>query len=231
MKISKQFLTALLVFLSLGCFALLLSLFLPPARSSSQEGAVTLSDRAQNAFSSVVIENASGSYTITCDEEGYHCDQLKGLPLSENAFDALAQECTSLTAWGPLEQTKDPDSPAPDYGFDLPLARAQAVYSDGGGILIEVGAQIAGTDQYYIRVNGSKSVYRIDRGSIRYLLADPSVYLDLSLAPYGADGTVLPSRIKLTEGEESIELERLYTVKTDGAGFSYNYRLVGERPY
>ena len=231
MKISKQFLTALLVFLSLGCFALLLSVFLPSAQPSSKEGSVTLSDRAQNAFSSVEIENASGNYTITYDGEGYHCDQLKGLPLSTDAFDELAQECTSLTAWGPLEQPKDPDSPAPDYGFDLPLARAEAVYSDGGGILIEVGSQIAGTDQYYIRVNGSQSVYRIDRASIRYLLAEPSVYLDLSLAPSRSDGTVLPSSIKLTTGEESIELERLRTTQTDGAGFSYNYRLVGPRPY
>ena len=50
MKIGKQFLTALLVFLALGCFVLFLSLFLPSRTSSSQEDAVTLSDRAPKRF-------------------------------------------------------------------------------------------------------------------------------------------------------------------------------------
>ena len=231
MKIGKQFLTALLVFLALGCFVLFLSFFLPSRTSSSQEDAVTLSDRAQNAFSSVEIENASGSYTITYDDDGYHCDQLKGLPLSAAAFDELAKECTSLTAWGPLEQPRNSDGGVPDYGFSFPVARAEAVYSDGGGILIEIGAQVTGANQYYIRVNGSSSVYRIDRSSIRYLLSDPSVYLDLSLAPSTADGGSSPSKIRLTQGQTVLELERMRTAQTDGAGFSYNYQLVGKHPY
>ena len=230
MKIGKQFLTALLVFLALGCFVLFLSFFLPSRTSSSQEDAVTLSDRAQNAFSSVEIENASGSYTITYDDDGYHCDQLKGLPLSAAAFDELAKECTSLTAWGPLEQPRNSDGGVPDYGFSFPVARAEAVYSDGGGILIEIGAQVTGANQYYIRVNGGSSVYRIDRASIAYLLSDISSYLDLSLSPVDGEANALPTTIQLTRGEQTLRLDRLPYTQTDGMGLRYNYRLVGDRP-
>ena len=188
MKISTQFFTSLIVFAVLGAGAVFLSLFFPQ-NPGEQQTEVTLSDRAQNAFASAEVTNTQSSYSVLQEDGTYQCEQLAGLPLSQEAFDELARECTSLSAIGPLVQ--DPEEPV-DYGFDHPLARVQASYSDGGGILIEVGSQIAGTDQYYIRVNGSNSVYQVGRSSIRYLLADISSYLDLSLSPSEEGNTAPP---------------------------------------
>ena len=226
MKISKQFYTSLVVFALLGVGVIALSLLFPASRGK-QQTEVTLADRAQNAFAQVEIVNAGGSYQVTYEDDVYRCPQLSGLPLSQAAFDELARECTSLSAVGPLQQ--DPDHPV-DYGFDFPLARAQASYSDGGGILIEVGSQIAGTDQYYIRVNGSNSVYQVGRSSIRYLLADISSYLDLSLSPSEEGNTALPSQIVFTENGQTLQLDRLYSTRTDAMGMSYQYQLAGDRP-
>ncbi len=228
MKINKQFLTALLVFLVLGIGTLLLFFFLPPAAHGAAAEPVTLSDRAQNAFVSAEITNAGGRYVVTAEDGVFSCDLLAGLPVSQAAFERLAQECTSLTADRPAP-APDEDA-APDYGFEHPLAQARAVYSDGSGIFIEVGAQIAGTDQYYIRVDHSTSVYLIGREAIRCLLADISAYLDLSLTPDGVDEDTLPSSISVFSGARSLQLEKLALPETDGAGFSYRYRLSGSRP-
>ncbi|HIV87437.1 MAG TPA: DUF4340 domain-containing protein [Candidatus Pygmaiobacter gallistercoris] len=226
MKISKQFFTSLIVFAVLGAGAVFLSLFFPQ-NPGEQQTEVTLSDRAQNAFASAEVTNTQGSYSVLQEDGTYQCEQLAGLPLSQEAFDELARECTSLSAIGPLVQ--DPEEPV-DYGFDHPLARVQASYSDGGGILIEVGSQLIGSDQYYIRVNGGSSVYRIDRASIAYLLSDISSYLDLSLSPVDGEANALPTTIQLTRGEQTLRLDRLPYTQTDGMGLRYNYRLVGDRP-
>ena len=226
MKISKQFFTSLIVFAVLGAGAVFLSLFFPQ-NPGEQQTEVTLSDRAQNAFASAEVTNTQGSYSVLQEDGTYQCEQLAGLPLSQEAFDELARECTSLSAIGPLVQ--DPEKPV-DYGFDHPLARVQASYSDGGGILIEVGSQLIGSDQYYIRVNGGSSVYRIDRASIAYLLSDISSYLDLSLSPVDGEANALPTTIQLTRGEQTLRLDRLPYTQTDGMGLRYNYRLVGDRP-
>ena len=225
MKINKQFFTSLLAFTVLGVLAVSLSLFFPSSRSEAPTE-VTLSDRAQNAFASVEIINAGGAYSVTAEDGVYSCDRLAGLPLSQSACDELARECTSLTAVGPLVQ--DPDAPV-DYGFDFPLAQAQATYSDGGGISIEVGAQITGTDQYYIRVNGGNTVYQIGRSSIRYLLSDISSYLDLSLSPVEEAGNALPSSIEWTTNGQTLRLDRLPIPQTDGMELSYSYQLAGDR--
>ena len=228
MKINKQFLTALLVFLVLGVCTLLLFFLLPSAAHGAAAEPVTLSDRAQNAFASAEVTNAGGSYTVTAEDGVFACDLLAGLPVSQAAFEQLAQQCTSLTAEGPVAPPSGSGT-VPDYGFDHPLAQVKAAYSDGGGIFIEVGAQIAGTDQYYIRVDHSASVYRIGKEAIRCLLADISAYLDLSLTPDGADRDTLPSRISVNTGAQSLQLEKLPLPETDGAGFSYRYRLAGDR--
>lgn len=226
MKISKQFYTSLVVFAVLGAGTVFLSLLFPQ-NQGDQQSEVTLSDRAQNAFASAAVTNVGGSYTVSQEDGTYFCDELDGLPLSQEAFDELARECTSLSAIGPLVQ--DPDQPV-DYGFDFPLARVQASYSDGGGILIEIGHQIAGTDQYYIRVNGGSSVYQIDHSSIAYLLSDISSYLDLSLSPIAEDTSASPSTIRLSKGDQTLRLDRLTYAQTDGMGLRYNYQLIGDRP-
>lgn len=102
MKINKQFLTALLVFLVLGVCTLLLFFLLPSAAHGAAAEPVTLSDRAQNAFASAEVTNAGGSYTVTAEDGVFACDLLAGLPVSQAAFEQLAQQCTSLTAEGPV---------------------------------------------------------------------------------------------------------------------------------
>ena len=62
---------------------------------------------------------------------------------------------------------------------------------------------------------------------MRWLLADRSAYLDLSLAPAGADESVLPTRIELIQQDlPTLILERLPAPETDGAGMQYRYRLT-----
>ena len=117
MKVKHQFFAALGCFLALGLAALALMALAPAGQAAPGAlSPVVLSDRAQNAFASARVTNASGSYTVQASGIGtYTCPELAGLPASQQAFEGLAQQCTSLTAYGPAE-------PAEDYGFDRPTA-------------------------------------------------------------------------------------------------------------
>lgn len=226
MKVKHQLLAALGCFLALGLAAVALVALLPAKQGGPGTlGQVVLSDRAQNAFARARVTNASGSYLVEAQAGGgYSCDLLAGLPANQQAFEQLAQQCTSLTAFGPISPAQSRSGEG--YGFERPLARAEVEYSDGGGILIELGNPVAGCDQYYLQIDGGPSVYQVDRQAVRWLLADRSAYLDLSLAPAGADGSVLPTRIELQQaGLPDLALERLPAPQQDGAGGQYRYRL------
>ncbi len=225
MRFNKQFTAALVAFAVLGLLVLALFALLPDTYRQDNLP-VTLSDRAQNAFAAGIITNASGSYTVQEKNGVFNCETLDGLPTSQQAFETLAQQCTSLTAYGPVDQAHA--TPA-DYGFDTPTATANVTYSDAGGIHIEVGAAVAGTSQYYIRVDKSAAIYRIDKNEIRYLLADQSAYLDLSLTPSGTDSSTLPTAITLTQNDTTLSLKRLDAVAVDGVGLTYQYQLQNER--
>lgn len=225
MRFNKQFTAALGAFAVLGLLVLALFALLPDTYRQDNLP-VTLSDRAQNAFATGVFTNAGGSYTVQAKNGAFRCETLDGLPTSQQAFETLAQQCTSLTAYGPVGQTGATPS---DYGFDTPTATADVTYSDAGGIYIEVGAAVAGTSQYYIRVDKSAAIYRIDKNDIRYLLSDQSAYLDLSLTPSGVDSHTLPSAITLMQNDTTLSLQRLDPVAVDGMGQTYQYQLQNAR--
>lgn len=225
MRLNKQLTAAIGAFAVLGLLVLALFALLPDTYQQDNLP-VTLSDRAQNAFETGVFTNAGGSYTVQVKNGAYNCEELAGLPTSQQAFETLAQQCTSLTAYGPVDLSHT--TPA-DYGFDTPTATATVTYSDAGGIDIEVGAAVAGTSQYYIRVDKSSAIYRIEKDDIRYLLADQSAYLDLSLIPSGADENTLPTAITLTQNDTTLSLKRLDSVAVDGMGLTYQYQLQNDR--
>lgn len=225
MRLNKQLIAALGAFAVLGLLVLALFALLPDTYRQDNLP-VTLSDRAQNAFAAGIITNAGGSYTVQEKNGVFLCETLDGLPTSQKAFETLAQQCTSLTAYGPVDQTHATPS---DYGFDTPTATADVTYSDAGGIHIEVGAAVAGTNQYYIRVDKSAAIYRIEKDDIRYLLADQSVYLNLSLTPSGTDNNTLPTAVTLTQNRTTLSLKKLDAVAVDGVGLTYQYQLQNDR--
>jgi len=227
MKLNKQILTVLAVLVVLGLLTALLFFLFPAAPRQAQPAEVVLSDRAQNAFASADITNASGHCTVSYKNGVFSCDALDGLPLSQAACELLAAQCTSLTATGPVPQPSG--SGADDFGFTHPTAAVQVVFSDAGGIGIEIGARVAGTGQYYIRVDKSTSVYLVDGSAVSQLLTGVSGYLDLSLTPSGTDANTTPSRIDLLRGGTELHLQKLTSPETDAQGVTYRFVLDDTR--
>lgn len=159
---------------ALGAIALIL---LQPDTSSDP---LAFRDSAPTDIRSVHIQNASGSFDINAEGDGYTTDDIPPELLDMEEFISL------MTYAGAVNAKQSVDNAPSDlslYGLDNPAAAVDIAYNDGSTLSLTIGSAEPISGNYYFTVDGKPTVYLIEAARCAPFLQAKKDYIDDMVTP------------------------------------------------
>lgn len=202
--------------------------------AATEDPALKLQPEEMGAISSITVENAQGSYTVTYTEkDGEKTYILKGMEdleaglLDTSLFDTLQKNLTNMTARSVVEENA---SDLAQYGLDKPQAKAAVAYENGKSFTILVGNTVTSGSANYLMVEGGNTVYSYYTYSLNYVMNyDSMSFINTSVIPTIAQSdsaNIAKITVKRKDWEEPLILEALPELPEDSDSiriFSYSF--------
>ncbi len=152
-------------------------------------------DSAPTDVQSVHIENASGSFDVEAEGEGYKSDDIAPDVLDMEEFVAL------MTYSGAVNALQSVDSNPSDlslYGLDAPAATVDIAYKDGPALSLRIGSAEPISGNYYFSVGGKPAVYLMEAARCAPFLQPKKDYIDDVITPVSQMSSPLSAILDVT---------------------------------
>jgi len=198
-KQKKSIIAALIALVVLvGAFALVV-LLKPEEEAPSSSGYTIegLASYGSDDVTGVTIENETGTYTITVNEDGTKTiNELKDYPQNRLNVSTVTTAFSSITA---SEVVYEEAPSLAEFGLEPAKAKVSISYNDGNTLTLCVGSKVPSTeDFYYVCREGEKKVYLIDGGTVGQAFSPVTDYVSKTIVgSYLEDDSV--TRVDLVE--------------------------------
>lgn len=164
----------------------------------------------QADISAMVIHNSSGDYRLEDSSEGWIVTEGDSFPVSTDKIIAIADSMYKLTASRILTEELPEDLSG--YGLEDPM-RLCIMLRDGTECSVDIGTQIPGETDYYVRVTGKDTIYILDESTVSDLSVQVEDLKDKYL--FDAPNTDSITALKYTENGSIV-----YDLRKDDSGWS-----------
>ncbi|MPM58336.1 hypothetical protein SDC9_105167 [bioreactor metagenome] len=157
-RTKKMAVLAVILVIVLGGYFALSRLTSKEAESADEEKAVTVASLDSASVSQFAWTRGDVSITLQKTSGGWQYSEDPTFPLNQDNVD------TMLTAVSKIEATREISdaSELSEYGLDKPSCTITATTSGGEETKLSIGNKNDLTSEYYLTLNGGKTVYTVD---------------------------------------------------------------------
>ena len=136
-------------------------------------------DRTADDVESIVVENKSGSFTMSKNASGkskWEIPELEGLTLGLSECNSLADCAATLKSFDTVEEDSKNLS---KYGFDDPNGKFTVTFNDGEKRTFIIGDYLPKSDRYlYLYEEGTTTVYEVLQTYVSYMTEAKEAYVN-----------------------------------------------------
>jgi hypothetical protein len=159
------------------------------------DGTIVLCDREPTDIQKLTVTNGYGSYEVNAEGEGYTVHDIPAPLVDIEEFYALMTNSAKVSAVRTAD--KGLQDPAV-FGLDTPEADVRVGYRDGTALTLSVGDKERVTGNYYVRVNGEKTVYLMESAACKGFLEPAKAYIEDTATPELALSSPLSAILDVT---------------------------------
>jgi hypothetical protein len=141
---------------------------------------LTFKDAAPTDVRSVVINNASGTFNIQAQDQGYTTDDISPDLLDMEEFVSMMTYAGAVNA---MQMVDGSPSDLSKYGLDAPAATIDIAYNDNSSLSLSIGNAEPISGNYYFTVAGKPAVYLMEAGRCASFLQPKKDYIDDMITP------------------------------------------------
>ncbi len=180
--------------------------------TAPQKESKLLYDKNPDDIVSVDLKKPDGTLKLVKYAEGqWTVEGMEKYPLSRSALESTVNSCASLTALQTVNEAPDDLS---IYGLAEPQVTADIHFS-GSEMIIAVGSEIPSGGEYYITLNGEKTVYTADDDAVIPLLSEDTDFIHKLIYGVPAD----------TDPDDGIEASRINAITVSRPDIDYDIRV------
>ncbi len=201
-----------------------------PATESQGEEAQTLFSCSRDDIAEISVENQYGQFSMIKTDTSWEVSPYEQVPVDSTVIWDLATKLESIT---PSRLVNEAPEDLSLYGLDEPAATVRVRLSDGTETTVYVGDEFPDESSYYIRMEGSDTVWLHNMVTFDPVLEEGYYFLNKQITASANEMQDTPiTRVEFCGPEtnfEPIVIERLSEGFKDGAFNTINFQMVSPK--